>query len=73
MALDPQLLEILACPKCKTKVLESDQSLVCCDSQCRRSYEIKDGIPVMLVDESSILESDVWQKTMDSLAPSSTN
>ncbi len=71
MTLDPQLLEILACPKCKTKVLESNQCLVCSNSDCRRSYSINDGIPVMLVDESSILENDAWQKAIDSAPASS--
>ena len=48
--INPQLLEILACPACKTQVkLEADR-LVCV--QCRRRYPIRDGIPVMLVEEA---------------------
>lgn len=48
--LDPKLLNILACPECKTDVLyrkvETKEELVC--SKCHRVFEIKDGIPLML-------------------------
>ena len=50
--IDPQLLDILACPVCKTAVrLEADK-LVC--TACGRRYPIRDGIPVMLVDEAEL-------------------
>ncbi len=48
--IDARLLEILACPLCKTPVrLEADR-LVC--ERCGRRYPIRDGIPVMLVEEA---------------------
>lgn len=51
-AVDEKLLEILACPVCKVSVtLKDDNRLVC--PQCRRAYPVKEGIPVMLVDEAS--------------------
>ena len=52
--IDPQLLEILACPVCKTdiKLTADDTGLKCV--QCHRVYPIKDEIPVMLVDEATI-------------------
>ncbi len=47
-----ELLEILACPACKSKVrLESDR-LVCSASQCGLRYPIREGIPVMLIEEA---------------------
>jgi uncharacterized protein YbaR (Trm112 family) len=54
MAVDPELLEILACPVCKTPVtlVNNGAGLKC--GQCRRVYPIKDDIPVMLVDEATI-------------------
>lgn len=56
MAIDAELLEILACPVCKTGLeLKPDQSGLKC-SQCKRVYPIKDDIPVMLVDEATIEE-----------------
>lgn len=50
--LDPQLLEILVCPKCKggLEYREADAELVCL--ACRLRYEIRDGIPIMLIDEA---------------------
>jgi uncharacterized protein YbaR (Trm112 family) len=54
MPVDPELLEILACPNCKTKVdLVKDGTALKC-GQCKRVYPIKDDIPVMLIDEATI-------------------
>jgi uncharacterized protein len=54
MAIDPELLEILACPQCKTAVtLVKDGAALRCGT-CRRVYPIKDDIPVMLIDEATI-------------------
>ena len=54
MAVDPELLEILACPNCKTPVhiVKNGTALKC--STCNRVYPIKDDIPVMLIDEATI-------------------
>jgi uncharacterized protein YbaR (Trm112 family) len=51
-----ELLEILACPKCKGPVVLTPEKdgLVC--STCRLLYEIRDGIPVMLIDEAKKLK-----------------
>jgi len=46
----PELLEILACPLDKERVERAGNFLVC--QQCQRHYPIRDGIPVMLVDEA---------------------
>lgn len=48
--IDPELLDILACPACKGDVGQKDDKIVC--AQCGRKYPIKGGIPVMLVDEA---------------------
>jgi len=55
MTLNKNLLDILVCPKCKgTLVLdEKKDSLIC--EKCRLLYEIRNGIPVMLVDEAKPL------------------
>ncbi len=54
MPIDPLLLEILACPNCKTPValVKNGTALKC--SACNRVYPIKDEIPVMLIDEATI-------------------
>lgn len=54
MAISPELLEILACPACKAKVLmKPDGSGLKC-VECKRVYPIRDEIPVMLVDEATV-------------------
>jgi uncharacterized protein YbaR (Trm112 family) len=59
MSVSPDLLEILRCPACKSKVeLKPDGVGLKCVS-CRRVYPIRDEIPVMLVDEAVIEEEDV--------------
>jgi hypothetical protein len=52
MAISKDLLDILACPKCKGDIYlnESDDGLIC--NACRLLYPIKDDIPVMLIDEA---------------------
>ena len=54
MSIDPELLEILACPHCKAPVrLVKNGAALKCDA-CKRVYPIKDDIPVMLIDEATI-------------------
>ena len=49
---DPKLLEILACPVCKTAVeYDSENQKIIC-TQCQRRYPVKDGIPIMLESEA---------------------
>ncbi len=54
MALSQALLDILACPVCKTPVkLTPDQQGLKC-ATCRRVYPVRDDIPVMLIEEARI-------------------
>ncbi len=54
MAISKELLEILVCPACKSDLeMRGDQTGLKCVS-CRRVYPIRDGIPVMLIDEARI-------------------
>ena len=54
--INKDLLDILACPACKEKVLLDDQGkyLVC--ETCRVRYPIEDDIPVMLIDRAEKLD-----------------
>ena len=51
-----ELLDILACPKCKQAIKLNDQAdgLVC--DNCRLLYEIRNDIPIMLVEEAKKLD-----------------
>ncbi len=48
--LDKELLDILVCPDCKAGVELKDERLVC--TKCGKRYPVRDGIPVMLIEEA---------------------
>jgi len=54
--IDKELLEILACPADKGDLVydEENQKLIC--QKCGRRYPVRDGIPVMLIDEAEMPE-----------------
>jgi len=56
MALSEELLNILACPKCKGDIYINDTNdgLIC--DNCKLLYEIRDDIPIMLIDEAKNIE-----------------
>lgn len=51
-----ELLDILACPKCKGPVTltEKEDGLIC--DTCKLMYEIRDDIPIMLIDEAKKID-----------------
>ena len=57
MAISQELLEILVCPKCKGEIelTEKKDGLIC--RACSLVYEIRDDIPIMLIDEAKPLKS----------------
>lgn len=57
MALDTRLLEILACPDEKGPLYYFDSEAFLFCPACRRRYEVRDDIPVMLLDEATVLSS----------------
>lgn len=53
--LDQRLLDILVCPKCKGPLeYRAEQGELVCGT-CRLRYEVRDGIPIMLIDEAKPL------------------
>ncbi len=57
MPLEAGLLEILACPACHLPLRDETASsdspeLICTGSDCGLAYPVRDGIPVLLVDEA---------------------
>lgn len=55
--IDTKLLEILACPLCKGDVeYDAKNELIKC-IECLRKYPVKDGIPVMLIEEADTSEA----------------
>lgn len=56
MPIDKELLDILACPKCKGNLIQtkSHDGLIC--NACALKYHIKDDIPIMLIDKAEKVE-----------------
>lgn len=56
MAVSPELLEILRCPKCRSELQINDEQtrLKCVNPQCSLVYPIRDEIPVMLIEEATV-------------------
>jgi len=53
MPVDQELLEILACPNCRGPVeyVEAEEKIYC-RGTCHYVYPVRDGIPIMLIDEA---------------------
>ena len=66
MPIKPGLLEILACPSCHSKVVETTDAIVCTGEECRRKYPIHENIPVMLIEESEVLDQEPWKDLLAS-------
>jgi len=64
MPIDEKLLEILVCPETKAPLVLDGETLVSTDPKTRRRYEIRDGIPIMLIDESEVLDEETWKEIM---------
>jgi uncharacterized protein len=56
MALDPLLIEVLACPEDKGSLLYFADEDRLYNPRLRRIYEVRDGIPVMLIDEAATVD-----------------
>ncbi len=58
MAVNKKLLDILACPKCKGSVYlnKAEDGLIC--DKCRLLYEIREDIPIMLIDKAKPVSID---------------
>jgi len=66
MEISDKLLEVLVCPESKAELLVDKDSLVSTDEKSRRRYPVKNGIPVMLIKESEVLDLEKWKEIMNS-------
>lgn len=64
MALDPQLLEILACPEDKGPLLYFEDLNCLYNPRLRRRYEVRDDIPIMLIDEAETVDDTTHDRLM---------
>ncbi len=59
-----ELLDILCCPETKADLILDGDTLVSVDKETRRRYRIEDDIPIMLIDESEVLDFQSWSEIM---------
>jgi len=59
-----ELLDILCCPETKADLVLEGEYLISTDKNTRRRYKIENDIPIMLIDESEILDLEIWTVIM---------
>jgi uncharacterized protein YbaR (Trm112 family) len=64
VALDPKLLEILACPEDKGPLLYFEDEDALYNPRLKRRYAIRDDIPIMLIDEAESLDGSEHERLM---------
>ena len=62
--IDAKLLELMECPVAHVPLVQAGDWLYATDPATRRKYPIRDGIPVMLVDESEVVDADEFDRVM---------
>jgi uncharacterized protein YbaR (Trm112 family) len=64
MALDPKLLEILACPEDKGPLLYFEDESALYNPRLKRRYAVRDDIPIMLIDEAETVDDQEHDRLM---------
>ena len=55
---DPKLLEVLVCPQTRTPLLYDRERQELVSERARLAYPVRDGVPIMLIDEARELGTD---------------
>ncbi len=63
-AIDQGLLKMMACPVSHAPVVQLDDWIYSTDRETRRRYPIRDGIPIMLIDDSEVVEPEAFDRVM---------
>lgn len=66
--IEPKLLEILECPVAHVPLVAAGEWLYSTDRETRRKYPVRDGIPIMLIDESEVADPDEWERVLKEAA-----
>lgn len=62
--ISPELMEILVCPESHARLIQVGDWLYSTDAATRRRYPIREGIPIMLIDESEVVSEAEFQNVM---------
>lgn len=68
MSLSTDLLAILACPEDKGPLYYLDDENLLYNPRLTRAYEVRDGIPVMLIDEATTVDTDEHERLTAKIA-----
>lgn len=62
--IDPELMSILVCPESHARLIQVGEWLYSTDPATRRRYPIREGLPIMLIDESEVVSPDEFNRIM---------
>ena len=62
--IDENLLEIMECPVAHVSLVQAGEWLYSTDPDTRRKYPIRDGIPIMLIDEAEVADPEEFGRVM---------
>ena len=62
--IDPELLSIMVCPESHARMIQVGDWLYSTDPQTRRRYPVREGLPIMLMDESEVVVPDEFNRVM---------
>ena len=62
--LDRELLSILVCPESHAPLVQVGDWLYSTDPATRRRYPVRDGIPIMLIDEAETVDRAEWKRIL---------
>ena len=71
--LDPELMEILVCPDSHARLVQVGDWLYSTDPATRRRYPIREGIPIMLIDESEVVDEAEFKRVMQQVQEKRSN
>ncbi|MBA3686767.1 MAG: hypothetical protein H0W72_16205 [Planctomycetes bacterium] len=66
---DRDLFDLLVCPEARVPLKLVDGRLVSTDRATRRAYRVDDAVPIMLIEESTVLSEADWTRLMDLPGP----
>ena len=63
-SIDPELLKLMVCPDSHARLIQVGDWLYSTDPATRRRYPVREGIPIMLIDESEVVGEKEFQEVM---------
>lgn len=61
MSITATTLTTWRCPACRARLTLDRSAIVCTNADCRRCYQVIDGIPVMLIDQATVMDEAAWK------------